>query len=192
MGSIDWAKALERIRTAEQNSGNTLDVQEIYKLRARRLAELPERTGLDSDAAAALDADRLELLIFRPQADGTVRYAVPARVVVEVLHAVRPTPVPGAPASVRGVIQVRGEIWPLFAIPDLATGNGAAPDMAILIRARGNRPLGILVADVEETRVVKRSSLRYGQSDHVMGILPDLTVVLQVESIGASGASGQK
>lgn len=195
MSSIDWAKALERVRQVERNTGNNSDAAEIYKLRAKRLAELPERLGFDAGrASASLDADRLEILVFRPENGSPLRYAVPAPVVAEVLHGVRIAPVPGAPPGVRGVIQVRGEIWPLFAIPDL-TDNGASIEPApearnvILMRARGNRQLGILASELEETRVVQRSSLRPGQSDHVLGILPDLTVVLQVESIGAPPAA---
>ena len=191
MSSIDWAKALERVRAAEESTGNMSGLDEIYQRRARRLAELPERPGIDPHAPVTIDADRLEVLVFRPEAGSPVRYAVPAPVVAEVLRDVRVSPVPGAPPAVRGVIQVRGEVWPLFAIPELRTQDGAAasPPMpnhnAILMRARGNRHVGILAGELEETRVVRRSSLRPGQSDHILGILPDLTVVLQVESIGA-------
>lgn len=198
MSSIDWAKALERVREAGRNTGNNADPKDIYKLRAKRLAELPERPGFNPAASSAsLDADRLEVLVFRPDTGSPVRYAVPAPVVAEVIHHVRISPVPGAPSDVRGVIQVRGEIWPLFAIPDLRpdreTPAAGSDTSVILMRARGNRQLGILASGLDETRVVSRSSLRPGQADHVLGILPDLTVVLQVESIGApAGAHAEK
>jgi purine-binding chemotaxis protein CheW len=58
-----------------------------------------------------LDGNGLEVVVFR--LDGR-RYGVPAADVQEVVRAVLPTPLPGAPDVVEGVIDLRGRILPVF------------------------------------------------------------------------------
>jgi purine-binding chemotaxis protein CheW len=58
-----------------------------------------------------LNGNGLEVVVFT--LDGR-RYGVPAADVQEVVRAVLPTPVPGAPDVVEGVINLRGHIVPVF------------------------------------------------------------------------------
>lgn len=69
---------------------------------------------------------------------GAEEYALPVRHVPEVAELGDVTPVPGTPAQVLGIRNLRGEVLPVF---DLATGLGAegggSPDRLILAEDPG-------------------------------------------------------
>ncbi len=64
------------------------------------------------------------LFVFALPGGGAVDFALPAAQVVEVLSAVAPRPVPGAPAPLLGLLAWRGEALPVV---DLALAIGLAP-----------------------------------------------------------------
>ncbi|HLX08259.1 MAG TPA: chemotaxis protein CheW [Thermoanaerobaculia bacterium] len=64
------------------------------------------------------------LFVFALPGGGAVDFALPAAQVVEVLPAVAPRPVPGAPAPLLGLLAWRGEALPVV---DLALAIGLAP-----------------------------------------------------------------
>ncbi len=80
-------------------------------------------------------ASALEVVVF--EIDG-LRYGVAATQVVEIVRAVAVTPLPGAPLVVRGVIDYRGTLVPVF---DTRTRLGHPPreerleDHFVLVRA---------------------------------------------------------
>ncbi len=89
----------------------------------------------------------LRLLLFR---SGGQVFAVDAGEVREVLPAMPSTRIPGAPAAVRGIVNVRGT---LVTVVDAAQalGLGAAPPppagMLVLVEQR-SRPVGLAVDEV--------------------------------------------
>ena len=66
-------------------------------------------TGVGCDNAAASPAR--EVLVFEV---GGQRYALPTADVCELVRAVAITPVPGAPAVIEGVVDVRGRVLPVL------------------------------------------------------------------------------
>jgi chemotaxis-related protein WspB len=97
---------------------------------------------------------------------GGQRFAIPTRVVVEVVPCVEPRPVPGAPSGMVGVIDYRGRVVPVLDLCLLLAGAACPVRMSSRIvvcdreveRAAGApvppaaRFLGLLAEDV--TRVV--------------------------------------
>lgn len=171
----DWAGALARLariqeslERAENPSPEAL--ARIYSERARRLAQ--------ADASADNLRQAEMLMVFRR---GEERYAFPISEVTEVLAESKLAPVPGAPPFVAGVIQVRGEILPIynlqrqFGIPETSAGAGGA-----VILMRGSRSsFGVRVDAVEEIRRVMKDDRRLpGKSSHVAWMTHDLVGVL--------------
>ncbi len=76
---------------------------------------------------------------------GNDHYAVPARLVREVVAGPRPTRLPTAPQSIVGMINLRGEVVPLFdttALLGLGPGRTAA-FAAVVQTARGRAALAV-------------------------------------------------
>lgn len=85
-----------------------------------------------------------DLLVF---ALGERRFAVPAEVVVEVVRVVASAPLPGAPAIVEGVINVRGTLVPAL---DIRSRFGYAPaavdpDQHLIVARAGPRSVALRV-----------------------------------------------
>jgi purine-binding chemotaxis protein CheW len=121
----------------------------------------------------------LRLLLFR---SGGQVFAVDAGAVREVLPAMPSTRIPGAPAAVRGLVNVRGT---LVTIVDAAQaiGLGSAPPgsagLLVLVEHR-SRPVGLAVDDVLDLVSVDGAALD-GDAPPP-GVRPDL-----VRGVGAAG-----
>jgi purine-binding chemotaxis protein CheW len=89
---------------------------------------------------------------------GKEEYGVAIESVQEIIRATDITPVPGAPAHVRGVINLRGKIIPVidvrkrFALPEIADGDA----QRIVVVELGDKRLGMLVDSVSQ--VIKISA----------------------------------
>jgi purine-binding chemotaxis protein CheW len=105
-GDIDWGEVRSRVAQAfDRSSGeNSPDgVREVLVERARRLALATDRPGVAVDA--------LELLPFRL---GREHYAIETRYTREVVRLTGFTSVPGTEDFLLGVVNLRGEIVPVF------------------------------------------------------------------------------
>jgi purine-binding chemotaxis protein CheW len=120
----------------------------------------------------------LRLLLFR---SGGQVFAVDAGAVREVLPAMPSTRIPGAPAAVRGLVNVRGT---LVTIVDAAQaiGLGSTPPgsagMFVLVEQR-SRPVGLAVDEVLDLVSVDGAAL---DGDPPPGVRADL-----VRGVGAAG-----
>jgi purine-binding chemotaxis protein CheW len=110
------------------------------------------------------------------------RYAVRADAVAEIVRAVAVNPLPNAPAVIEGLIDVRGELAPVFDLRRRFGSTSRPVDIAdhfILVRAT-NRLAALHVdrvldlADVPDADV-SRVADYVSQADHVAGVatLPD-------------------
>lgn len=85
-----------------------------------------------------------DLLVF---ALGELRFAIPASAVVEVVRVVASAALPGAPAIVEGVINVRGTLVPVldirarFGLPPVAVD----PDQHLIVARAGARSVALRV-----------------------------------------------
>ncbi|MBI4955066.1 MAG: chemotaxis protein CheW [Myxococcales bacterium] len=104
-------------------------------------------------------ADELEVITFRV---GAEEYALPARELCELVRATRLTRVPHAPAYVRGVINLHGEVT---AVLDLATRLGLGstelgPEARVLVVDRHGERVGLLAASVGKLTHLCRDDVR--------------------------------
>jgi purine-binding chemotaxis protein CheW len=154
---------------------------QILLARARALARPRPRPP----AAGSL----LELLEFGLAAE---RYAVEARHVQEVHPFLDLTPLPGAPAFVLGIVNVRGRILPVldlkkfFELPERGL-----TDLHRIIRVSGNDlELGLLADVIVGVRSIAADSLQSSlptltgiRADYLKGVSDERLVVLDIERI---------
>lgn len=115
---------------------------------------MPE-PALTDPAAVAADS----FVVFALDGHG---YAVPLRLVAEVLRMVALTPLPGRQDWLRGMLNLRGRGVPVI---DLRRRLGLAgrepdPDMAIVVIRDGGDDLGLIVDEVEEVLDLRIEPLR--------------------------------
>jgi purine-binding chemotaxis protein CheW len=146
---LNWDDALARLeearRSLEQGVEPTAgDLSAIYRERAERLANGAEEGVVLSEPNS--------IIVFRV---GEWRYAVSSADVQEVLPDLPMTPVPGAPAAVMGVIQVRGEIRPVYNIlAQLGVEGAPSTDGPVLLVRTGQVTVGIKASAVDESRAI--------------------------------------
>ncbi len=124
---LDWQQVRRRLEQAVREDGSRLSPERaraVLDERARLLARAP--------AEAPRGAEVVEVIAFEVAGE---RYAVAAEYVREVARLSEPTPVPGAPAFLAGVVNVRGEIVAVFDLRPLfgLAGGGAAPSRVLLL-----------------------------------------------------------
>jgi chemotaxis signal transduction protein len=181
--SRDWNNIrarLERIREILDREENPSPeaVARAWSERARRYAA-PE----ESRAAEAAPGEAV--LVFRLGAD---RYGIPVSSVREVLPQARIAPVPDAPASVAGLIQVRGEIRPVYDLRERLQMPAPAPQPAeqgetVIVLSAAGTDFGIRVDAAEEIRSWRAGERRQpGHTPWVAAVTDDLVSILNMES----------
>ena len=145
-GGIDWAQVHERLgglRRAVEAGGEPSpeESRRLLEERARALAEPREEQAV---------SEMLDAVVFTC---GGERYAAEAQHVLEVVPLGELTPVPHAPAVLRGVIGHRGRVLPVFDLRRLLARPGEATDdprTVVTVEAAGMR-FGIAAESAEET-----------------------------------------
>jgi purine-binding chemotaxis protein CheW len=151
-GGLDWAAAYARLeqlaQRAQEGSSTPEQAQAALEARARELA----RPLAPEQAAGAL----LEVARFR---SGGQAYALETRFVHGVLRGVELTLLPGAPAVLRGLTLLRGEVLPAVELSPLfgRPASGAAGMLLVVGTARPE--LGLCVEEVEEVVFLPREGL---------------------------------
>jgi purine-binding chemotaxis protein CheW len=136
--SIDWEAARRRLHRNETAlekglAGDTGRVEEIFRQRAAQLAR-PRAAGT---AAGAGPAGVPAVLVFALQAE---RYAIALEQVREVAAAPQITPIPGSPEKLAGVINLRGQIepvWEAALLVGLEAPASRGPGYVVLLRREG-------------------------------------------------------
>lgn len=180
-----WAEIRRRIEALERGApAPAEDLRALWRRRAIELAAAPDR---DREAGEAHT-----LVVLRLGGD---RYAVPIAAVREIQRVGAVTLVCGAPAFVRGVINLRGSILALldlralFGLEPTPLGPGAR----ILIAEGAGMVLGILVEEVTEIVDVPAGEIKPPLApatgiaeDCVAGIAalgPRMVVVIDLERV---------
>ncbi len=168
---------LEACRTAPEKlwAPDEERVREVLRSRAERLAR-PLEEGPP--------ADQTEVLVFRA---GEERYGLDLRQLAAVVPSPLCSRVPGGSGKLAGVIQVRGEVrpvWDLRRVLGLPPAEAATSDCVLLLQQDG-REFGLRVDAVEETRSVRREELRPApdNSRHATAVTPDLVAILNLDAI---------
>jgi chemotaxis signal transduction protein len=166
-------------------------VEAVWRERAERISARPVSAGSAQNAFPVLVLGI-----------GTERYGIDLPDVVEVLPLLSPTPVPGAPAVLAGVINVHGEIRPVIDLKRVLGMETAedGPARVILLRKDG-RELGLQIDSVEQIRWIGAGELGTGElgagefeqsgngsvggSRHIRGSTKDLLMLLTTEALFA-------
>jgi purine-binding chemotaxis protein CheW len=108
-------------------------------------------------------------------------FAIDLRHVREVFELESITPIPGMPASLVGVANLRGTIIPLADLrPSLGMLPAATPKFAVVVR-QGNQQIGILIDEVPEIRTIHPDDILTASAEGVIDGRPILSCLLKVE-----------
>lgn len=182
---FDWDRARRRLEAlsdalVQRSEASTEASREMLEERARRYATAPERTLLASE--------QIELLTF--ELDGE-RYAIESRFVREVLKAPDISPVPGAPALLVGVTNLRGEILAVMDLgKDLGCPESETRTQWVIVLGLDAPELGIASDAVLEVTTLRtdrvltptRASLD-SQRSWIRGITSDALTILEGQAV---------
>jgi purine-binding chemotaxis protein CheW len=140
-------------------------------------------------ADAPSESDTLELLAFRLASE---RYAIETRHVVEV-HPLRDlTPLPGTPDFVRGIVNLRGRILPVFDLKKFfGLPEEGVTDLHRIIVVRGrDLELGLLADMVVNVISLSRAALQTGiptlsgiGAEYIMGVSEQRVIALDLDRV---------
>ncbi len=108
-------------------------------------------------------------------------FAIDLRHVREVFELESVTPVPGMPASLVGVANLRGTVVPLADLrPQLGVSAASEAKYAVVVR-HGAQQVGILIDDVPEIRTIHAEDMLSASARGVTESRPFLSGLLKVE-----------
>ncbi len=176
---IDWEGARARLAVGAATPLDAARVEVVYRQRAARLARAPG----GEDLAAARP-----VLVFRL---GAERWGIELRHVAEVIADAACSPLPGSSPRLAGVVQVRGQIHPVWdlarrlGLPDLPDGGSCT---VILLR-REERPVGIRTGAVEGIRTLREEEqiAAPAAASYAKWITPDQVAVLDPGELWKEG-----
>lgn len=152
--------------------------REVLDARARLLARVPDEPPRAGEV--------LELVGFVLAGE---RYGIESRFVREVARLTRFTPVPGTPAFILGVTNLRGEILALFDLRHLlgVVAEGVTDLGRIVVLGENRREFGLLADAASEILRVPGASLAQTETawgrKYVRGVSPEGVVVLSGETL---------
>jgi purine-binding chemotaxis protein CheW len=113
---------------------------------------------------------------------GGESFAIDLAHVREVFKLESITPVPGMPASLVGVANLRGTIIPVADLrPSLEVSSAATPKYAVVVQ-HGARQVGILIDDVPEIRTLQSDAMLADATQGVAARRPFLSGLLNIEN----------
>jgi chemotaxis signal transduction protein len=178
--TFEWSSVLDRLKRA-QLSANDAEAKGAERTRIlKRRAEL-----LAADVrGTATPRSQETIIIFRIGAD---RFALSSTDLVEVIAEPKLAKVPGAPEEVTGLIQVRGDVRPVYDLRVLlgtARHFSESPGFVLILRHRAGE-FGIGVGDIEDIRAVTADARRPAEAvkGHAGWMTEDLIPVLAADSL---------
>jgi purine-binding chemotaxis protein CheW len=190
-GGTDWSELHRRLETSrsamqQRLSPSTEERRTILRARARFLAQ--ERKG-----EKELPQSPLEVVEFLLASE---HYGIELTYIREIYVLSEFTPLPGTPAFVLGLTNVRGQILPVIDIKklfDLPAKGLTDLNRVIVVRTR-QMELGILADAVLGVRAIARNEFRTSlptltgiRAEYLKGITKDPLVVLDVAKILSDG-----
>ena len=99
---------------------------------------------------------------------GERQYAIPVTQVREVFRAERVTHVPGAPALVRGIVNVRGAVVTVLDLAELLGAGRAVTSTSVVLLEHGSRLIGLAVDAVCDVRVQEATPSDAGEAERAL------------------------
>jgi purine-binding chemotaxis protein CheW len=160
---------------------------ELSAAEARRILERRAKALAQPLEEAAAPGRTLDLLVFSC-AGGA--YAVAEPNVVEVVPLVDPTPVPGTPPAVLGVVNHRGRILAVVDVGRLLAPaeHAISPAGLLVVVTAGEASFAVRADSVPELVAVEehevRSAPRLGEQDSIVrGVTGNMVAVIDVEAL---------
>jgi purine-binding chemotaxis protein CheW len=185
---LDWNLVRQRLEEIELSLDRPISLtaaarEKIFQARANLLV-VPLQQAVKLTPAEVV-------LVFRV---GAGRYAVALSQVAEVVLQPKVTPVPGSPDEIAGLIQVRGEIRPLYhlrrllALPDEIEEVAVAATVLLLYttgKGSNHSLLGVTIDGAEDIRVVRTEERQQppAGSPHAAWVTQDLITGIEVSSL---------
>lgn len=151
---LDWqaaAERLERLR-ADLARGEEPAPEEVARILEERARALARPLAAPADAAA-----HVELILF---AIADERWAIERDEALEVLPARRPTPVPGAPAAIAGILHHRGRLLAVVDLRALAGEPGGREPGPVVVAEAGGVEVGLAADAVHGVFPVRADELQ--------------------------------
>jgi chemotaxis signal transduction protein len=176
---LDWVQARERLarvqKALEQGTlASSEERERVYRLRADLLAQ----------PALLENAFNTESIMVFGLAAG--RYAIPTSEIAEVISNPKCAPVPGSSPELAGLIQVRGEVRPVWNLRRvLGITGGDNREFQIVLLRRGSREIGVQVDQIDEIRSVPPAARKPAPEGafHAGWMTEDLVTVLDMGSL---------
>ncbi|MBL0171889.1 MAG: chemotaxis protein CheW [Gemmatimonadaceae bacterium] len=99
---------------------------------------------------------------------GANLYGIPVEQVREVFRGERVTRVPGAPALVRGIVNVRGGVGTVLGLAVLLGAARAVTSSSVVLLEHGSRLIGLAVDAVRDVRAQDDTPADAGASGHAV------------------------
>ncbi len=181
VAAVDWERAKDRLSQAalaaeEAKRASPQRVRAVLAARAIAIARVPD----EAPAAGAL----LEIMRFRL---GNEQYALETSYLREVLRPKEITPLPGAPAFLAGVANLRGQILAVLDLrPFFGIAAGAVTELTrVIVLGRERIEFGLLTDAVHEVALLRADELREPPgsvsgiaADYVRGVTADALILL--------------
>ncbi|HZO98555.1 MAG TPA: chemotaxis protein CheW [Gaiellaceae bacterium] len=184
---VDWEQArarLERARRAveEPPAPSPEEARRILESRAAALAR--------PAAEAAAPGERRALVVF---ARGGERYGVDVARAVEALPLTELTPLPSAPSSILGVVNLRGRVLPVVdfrALAEPREREGPGGGGLVVVVEAGGQSFGLVADALEGLAHVEPGELGRvpaapGEHPFVREVTGDLVGVLDLDAVAA-------
>lgn len=192
VGAIDWREIYQRL----ENAGSELDrrlapgSEEEKRILHARAVALASATGqVASWAGVVSDDTRIEVLEFM-LADET--YAVEMKYVREVLPLKELTSIPGVPAFVLGIINLRGQILSVVDLKEFfgLPVKGLTQLNKVIVLQSADMEFGLLADTVTGVRVLRAPELEPAiptitgiGAEYLKGVTQDHLIVLAADKI---------
>lgn len=147
-GARDWAAVRRRLEAAERtlSMGAEPTWEEIERVFRKRAEELARPLARVEDVRTG------SILVIRA---GNVRFGIPLDQIAEVVPHPKIARVPGAPSEIAGLIQVRGEVRPVWDLTVLMGLNGPetipSPSAQIVLLRHAAREIGVIAEAIEDS-----------------------------------------
>lgn len=191
---VDWDEVRARLERSAQAlaAGDENQIADELQRRARRIAAAPAWVA---DPGAA-ERETIDALAFRI---GSQLCAVDSSHVREAVQLMQLTPLPGLPATLRGLANVRSQIVPAFdlrSLLQLPAAEAGPTQPTLLILAFNGAEFGICVDALEGSLRLPQAALRTDlpalQMQYLQGVTADGTVLLDLASLVAALTPGGK
>jgi chemotaxis signal transduction protein len=183
-GGRDWTAVRRILEAAERTlsmgaEATHEEIDRIYRKRAEELAR---------PVAQSEEVRTESILVIRA---GNIRLGIPLTYVAEVVPHPKIATVPGAPSEIAGLVQVRGEVRPVWNLTALLGLNGQEavappPDVQIVLLHHAAQEIGVVAEAIEDTAAYDPEKLQPSPRNlPYTRMTDDYVTVLEVESLFA-------